>query len=122
MVNTDMIVPIVKIDRISAIGEALTFAGTSYGVLAGTAGDFVVTGSGSAGNKLANAPVKTLDFASGVTGGTVYFIPAYDFAGFKIAGTAVTATGTVNADGVSLYTAVLSDSAITVTAITPKLS
>ena len=125
MVNTDRIVPISKIDLISAYGTAMKLAGTSFGVIgaADVEGDFNVTGSGSVGNKLANQPVKTIDFKSGVTAGVVYFVAAYDFEGFKVAGTKVTASGaTVAADGVSLYTATLADSAVTVAAITPSLS
>ena len=110
---------------ISAYGTAMKLAGTSFGVIgaADVEGDFNVTGSGSVGNKLANQPVKTIDFKSGVTAGVVYFVAAYDFEGFKVAGTKVTASGaTVAADGVSLYTATLADSAVTVAAITPSLS
>ena len=125
MVNTDRIVPIAKIDLISAYGTAMKLAGTSFGVIgaATVEGDFNVTGSGSVGNKLANQPVKSLDFKSGVTAGVVYFVAAYDYEGFKVAGTKVVTSGaTVVADGVSLYTATLSDSAVTIAAVTPSLS
>ena len=121
MINTDRIVPIKKIDRLSLIGETLKLIGTSFTKLSGGAveGDFTVTGSGSVGNLLADEPAKTINFASGVTAAVVYFIPAYDFEGFKINGAAVTPTGTVDADGVSLYTATLATSAITVAKVTP---
>lgn len=125
MVNTDRIVPITKIDLISAYGTAMKLAGTSFGVVgaATVEGDFSVTGSGSIGNKLANQPVRTLDFVSGVTAAVVYFVAAYDYDGFKVAGTKVTTSGaTVNPDGASLYTATLADSAVTIAAVTPSLS
>ena len=124
MVNTDRIVPIQKIDLLSMYGTVLAIASVSFTVLAANdvIGDFSVTGSGAAGNKLANQPVKTLDFASGVTGATVYFVPAYDYAGMTIAGVATTPTGTVNPDGVTLYKAVLSSGAVTITAVTPALA
>ena len=47
----------------------------------------------------------------------VYFIPAYDFEGFKVQGTAVTPAGgsvAVDADSVTLYTATLADGAVTI--------
>lgn len=124
MVNNDRIVSIQKIDLLSMYGTILTIASVSFTVLATSdvLGDFSVTGSGAAGNKLANQPVKTLDFASGVTGATVYFVAAYDYAGMTIAGVATTPTGTVNPDGVTLYKAVLSSGAVTITAVTPALT
>lgn len=124
MVNTDRIVPIQKIDFLSMIGTVLTIANVSFGLIEASdvEGTFSVTGSGAAGNKLANQPVKTLDFASGVTSATVYFVAAYDFAGFTINGAAVTPTGTVNPDGITLYKAVLGSGAVTVTAVTPSVA
>ena len=127
MINNDRIVPIQKIDFLSLIGTVLALNNTSYTAIAATdvEGDFEVTGSGAAGNKLASQPVKYLDFKSGVTSGTVYFVAAYDYEGFKVAGTAVTpAAGsvTVKADGITLYKAVLADSAVTITAVTPVVA
>ena len=123
MINTNQVVPIQKIDRISAIGEAMKLAGTSFTVLgaADVEGNFVVSGTGDAGNVLANQSVQTIDFASGVTAAVVYFIAGTGFAGFTINGAAVTPTGTVKADGVTLYTATLGSGAVTVAAITPAL-
>lgn len=127
MINNDRIVPIQKMDLLSMVGTILGLGGTSYNVLAASdiEGDFCVTGSGAAGNFLANQPVKSLDFATGVTSGTVYFVAAYDFEGFTVAGaeaTMNTGSATVDPDGVTLYKAVLGSSKITVTAITPSVS
>ena len=130
MVNNDRIVPIQKIDLLSMIGTVLTIAQVSYTVLAATdiEGNFSVTGSGAAGNLLANQPVQTLDFASGVTGGTVYFIPGYDFSAITVAGAAATidtdglALSAVQPDGVTLYKAVLASGEVTISAVTPVLS
>ena len=121
MINTERIVPIEKIDRLSQIGETLTLVGTSFTKLAANdvEGNFTVTGTGDAGNLLANQPAKTIDFATGVTAAVVYFIADYGFGGFSIAGTAVTATGTVKPDGVTLYKATLSSGAVTVVPVTP---
>ena len=124
MINNDRIVPIVKMDLLSMFGTVLGLIGTSYAVLAtgSDKGDFTVTGSGAAGNKLANQPLKTLEFADGVTSGTVYFVAAYDYKGITINGTPVVPTGSVEPDGVTLHKAVLADSAVTITAVTPILA
>ena len=123
MINNDRIVPIQKIDFLSLIGTILTLHGTSYAVLAASdvEGTFSVTGSGAAGNKLAAQPVKTLDFASGVTSGTVYFVADYGYEGITVNGSTSYGDGsaTVKADGITLYKAVLSSGDVTVTAVTP---
>lgn len=130
MVNNDRIVPIQKIDFLSMIGTILTLNSTSFSVLAASdvEGDFSVTGSGAAGNKLANQPVKTLDFASGVTSGTVYFVAAFDFAGITVAGAAATiddsglALADIKPDGITLYKAVLGSGEVALSAVTPSVS
>lgn len=129
MVNKDRIVPVQKTDLLSLYGTAMAIGNISFAVIAAddVEGNFTVTGTGAAGNKLANQPVKTLDFASGVTGGTVYFVADYAFDGIKVAGAAATiASGSVAidevvADGVTLYKAVLASSQVTITAVTPAL-
>lgn len=127
MINKDRIVPIQKMDLLTMFGTILALHGTEYAVLASTdvEGDFSVTGTGAAGNKLANQPVKTLDFASGVTGATVYFVAAYDYAGVSIAGVAATpaeGSAEVANDGATLYKAVLSSGAVTITAVSPVVA
>lgn len=127
MVNKDRIVPIQKMDLLTMIGTILALHGTSYAVLAASTieGAFSVTGSGAAGNKLANQPVQTLDFASGVTSGTVYFVAAYDYAGITVAGAAATiadGSATVEPDGVTVYKAVLGSGEVTITAVSPVIA
>ena len=127
MINNDRIVPIQKMDLLTMIGTVLSIHGTNYNVLAASTveGAFSVTGSGAAGNFLANQPVQTLDFPSGVTGGTVYFVAAYDYAGITVAGAAATLAGgsaTVNPDGVTVYKAVLSSGSVTITAVSPVIA
>lgn len=125
MINKDRIVPIKKIDFLSLVGVILGIGGTSYNILASAdvEGTFEVTGSGAAGTLVANQPVKTLDFKSGVTSGTVYFVPAFDYEGITVAGLAATyADGSVEeiqADGITLYKAVLGSGEVTLTAVTP---
>lgn len=129
MVNNDRIVPITKTDYLTMIGTVLALTGTSYKVLASDTveGGFTVTGTGAAGNLLANQPVQTLDFASGVTGGTVYFVAAHNFEGITAAGAAATIDDAglgledIKTDGVTLYKAVLATGEVTITAISPIL-
>lgn len=127
MINTDRIVPVQKIDLLSLYGTMLTIASVSYSILnpTDTLGDFSVTGTGAAGTFVASQPVQTLDFPSGVTGGTVYFVPGYDFSGITVAGAAATfdsdylENDDVSPDGVTLYKAVLSSGEVALTAVTP---
>ena len=122
MVNKDRIVPVMAIDRLSLIGETMKLIGTSFTVIGAddVEGNFSVTGSGSVGNKFCNQLAKSVDFKTGVTAAVAYFIPAFGFEGFKIAGTAATPTsGTVLADGSTLHTATLSSGSITVAQVTP---
>ena len=125
MINNDRIVPIQKIDFLSLIATVLNLIGTSFAKLASkdVLGNFSVTGSGSVGNKLADQPVKTLDFASGVTAGTVYFVPDYAFTTITVNGTeSIGDSGLdlddVKPDGISLYKAVLATGEVTITAVT----
>lgn len=121
MINKDRIVCVTKTDLISLYGLILKQDTTNNSTLAKLAsksvdGDFQIT-SGSA-PLLADQPVKTCDIdatASSVSACTLYFVPALDFVGFSIDGTAVTVTGDVDADGATLYKAVLATGAITVT-------
>ena len=130
MINTERIVPIQKMDFLSMIGTILTLNSTSYSVLEASTvdGAFSVTGSGSAGTFLANQPVQSLDFPTGVTGATVYFVAAYDFTAITVAGSAATIDDSgldlddVQPDGITLYKAVLASGEVTITAITPSVS
>lgn len=115
MINLDRIVPVTQVDLLTLYGNIMKLAGTSVTAAeAVEAGVFELTGSGDIGNKIANEPVKSCDFKSGVTAGVLYFIPAYDFEGFKVAGSAVTPSGTMAADGRTLYTATLATNAVTI--------
>jgi hypothetical protein len=126
MVNKDFIIPVQKTDLLSLYGTVLTIANVSFAIAAASVeGDVDITGTGAAGNFLANGPVKSIDFKSGVTGGTVYFIPAYDYAGIKVAGAAATMASEsveVDAANVGLYKAVLSSGEVTISAVTPVIS
>lgn len=117
MINQNRIVQVTATDLISLYGLILNVGGENVSALAATdtQGDFSVTAA--EGKLLANEPVATLDFAATVSSANVYFVPAYDYAGFTVAGAAVTTTGEVEADGRTLYLATLADSAITITKV-----
>lgn len=122
MINTDRIVPVTATDLISLYGLILKQDTTNNASLAklesSDMGEFQIT-SGSA-PLLANEPAKKIDIdatASSVSACTVYFVPAYDYEGFTVDGEAVVPTGTVNADGNTLYKAVFATNAITITQV-----
>ena len=121
MINSDRIVPVTATDLITLYGLILKQDTTNNSTLAALnplniEGDFKIT-SGSA-PLLASQPAKSIDIdatASSVTAATIYFVPAYDYKGFTIDGVAITPTGTVTADGSTLYKAVLATGAVTIT-------
>lgn len=115
MINTARIVPVTATDLLTLYGLILKVGSINVTALAAadTAGNFTQTTNSA--TVLASEPVASLNFASGVTAGTVYFVPAYDYSGFSINGTATTTTGaTVTADGRTLYSAALSSGTITI--------
>lgn len=122
MINTDRIVPVQATDLITLYGVILAQNSNNASLtkLASKGlGEFQIT-SGSA-PLLANEPAVTIDIdktASSVSACTVYFVPAYDYAGFTVDGTAVTTAGAeVVADGCSLYKAVLATNTITISKV-----
>lgn len=119
MINNDRIVPITAIDLISNYGLILAAAaaaasGTAPTKInaADTAGDFSQTTNSA--TVIASEPVKSFNFGSSVTAATVYFVPAYDYTGFTKTSATLTVSGTVVADGRTLYKATLSSNALTI--------
>lgn len=115
MINSNRVVSVTTTDLITLYGTMMKLAGTTVTAVdaADTDGNFAIT-SGS-GNVIANEPVKTLDFGESVTSMVAYFVPAFDYAGFSIAGVAEATTGDkVVADGKTLYSATLSSGDITI--------
>jgi hypothetical protein len=122
MINKDRIVPVQATDLLSLYGLILKMDSNNSTLAKLDAldvdGNFKVT-SGSA-PLLCSQPAETIDIdatASSVSSATIFFVPAYDYEGFTIDGSAVTPTGSVDADGCTLYKAVLSSGAITITKI-----
>lgn len=117
MINKDRIVPVMATDLISLYGVILSAAGTTLTVVnAENPAQFEITGA--SGDLIASEPIQTCDFASGVSTATLYFVPAYNFAGFTVNGAAVEPTGVdIQTDGRSLYKASLASGAITITQV-----
>ena len=118
MINKDRIVPVQATDLITLYGLILKQDTTNNSSLAAVnakdaEGNFAITSAATP--LLCSEPAKSIDFAVAVTSATVYFVASYDYVGFTLAGAATTPTGTVVADGATLYKAVLADSAVTIT-------
>lgn len=116
MINQDRIVPVMATDLITLYGLILKVGSVDVSALdaVDTAGDFEV--EDNAATLLASEPVATLNFADDVSTSTVYFVPAYNYAGFTINGGAPT-LGEVDADGATLYQAELKSGAVTITKV-----
>lgn len=120
MINTERIVPVQAVDLLSLYGLILLQDTTNNADLtalqATNPGQFSITDGSDP--LIAAEPVETCDIdatASSVTAATIYFVPAYNYKGFTIDGTAVTTEGVeVNPDGRTLYKAVLSSGDITI--------
>lgn len=121
MINTNRIVPVTKSDLLSMIYLV-------YAIIADNATlDDVISANNAQGDftsgtnskvYLANEPLRSCNFANGVTAGTVYFIPAYDYQGFTTNGSKPTMAGAeVDPDGVTYYKAVLSSGTVTISKI-----
>lgn len=118
MINTDRIVPITKTDLISMYGLILLQASANSGMTAIQANDVEGDFSCGTGIHIAAQPVKTCDFTG--ASGTLYFVPAYDYAGFTKGGAAVTIADNdveVAPDGHTLYKAVLASGTVTITQV-----
>ncbi len=119
MINNNRIVPITKVDLISMYALILMQASANASLAKVSAntveGDFSIATASTP--LIADEPVKTVDFASSLSAATLYFVPAYDYAGFSKNGVAITPTGDVEADGRTLYKAVLATNAVTITKV-----
>ena len=112
-INADRIVPMAKTDLLTAYGTMLKIASVSVTALNASDAEGNFSQTTNSATVICSEPVKSLNFGSSVTAATVYFIPAYDYKGFTKTGATLTESGTVDADGCTLYTATLSTNAIT---------
>lgn len=118
MINTERIVPVMATDLLTLYALILKIDSDNADLAkleADGIGDFSV--DDGTNPLIAAEPVKTVDIAEDVTTATIYFVADYDFKGFFIAGVAVEATGDVDADGNTLYKAVLASGAVTITKV-----
>lgn len=119
MINANRVVPITQVDLISMYGLILLQDSNNSAMTALQAstvdGQFAIT---TTGVKLAAQPVKTVNITA--ASATLYFVPAYDYVGFTVNGSAATIADndvTVEPDGHTLYKAVLSSGTITITKV-----
>ena len=121
MINTDRVVPVQATDLITLYGVILKQDSNNSGLVklaASAPGEFTVATDEAV--VLAAEPVTSLNFTAAVsTGATVFFVPALDFKGFTVNGSAVTPTGSIseNGKGSDLYKAVNVAGAITISKI-----
>lgn len=116
MINTDRIVPVTVTDLLTLYGNILKIANVSVEKLTGVNGVYQVKTNSKV--YICDEPVESLDIdatASSVSANTTYFIPGYDFQEVSKDGTKVTAT--VEADGRTLYKAVLDSGTVTVSKV-----
>lgn len=121
MINNNRIVPVEKTDLISLYGLILKQASGNSGLAKleslDVAGNFQVKTNNAI--VIADQPVKSVDIdatASSVSACTVYFVPAFDYAGFTIDGVVVETEGVEvdSANGGQLYKAVLASGDVTI--------
>ena len=117
MINADRIVPVQATDLITLYSVILNVGGEAVAKVDanGASGDFEIETASS--KLIASEPLTSCDFDSDLSTATLYFVPSYDYKGFSIGGTAVTPTGTVEADGATLYKAALATNAVTITKV-----
>ena len=112
MINKNRIVSTTKTDLISLYSVILAAASVTLTKLdaKNVDGDFAITAAPASGSLIASEPVKSITIADAVSAVSVYFVPAYDYEGFGDA----TVSGTVDADGNSLYKATLATGTVTI--------
>lgn len=120
MINNNRIVPVQATDLITLYAVILKQDTTNNSTLAkvdatNAEGDFAITSASTP--LICSEPAKSIDLGESVSSVTVYFVPAYNYKGFTLAGVATTPTGSVNADGATLYKAVLATGAVTITKV-----
>lgn len=118
MINANRIVPVQNVDLLTLYGIMLKADGVSgiAKLSATNPGEF--TQATNSATVLCDEPVKSFNFAATATAGTVYFVAAYDYKGFSLAGTATETEGAdVENDASTLYTATLSGGTVTIAKI-----
>lgn len=116
MINKNRVVSVTATDLVSLYALILKVAGnTIEKVDAKTPEGIFEIDENPTDDLIASEPVKSFDFAGTTDAAVVYFVPTYDYEGFKIAGAAVVATGDeVVADHANLYKATLATGAVAI--------
>ena len=114
MINKDRIVPVQATTLIDLYALILNASGVSTLAAESAKNPAQFEIEAAATPLICDEPVAICDIAETVSAATIYFVPAYDYAGFTVGGEAVDVTGTVEADGCSLYKATLASGAITI--------
>lgn len=117
MINENRIVPVTATDLLTLYGLILKQDSNNADLTAVQAvnpGVFEI--EDGTDPLFAAEPVQSCDFAEDVTAATLYFVPAYDYKGFSLNGTAVE-TAEVDPDGRTLYKAVLATGVVTITKV-----
>ena len=117
MINSDRIVPITKTDLLSLYAVMLAMTDTEFAVAESNTVDGDYDEAAVTKAMLCNQPLKTFNFGTNVTSATIYFVPALNYEGFTKGGSALTATGDVDADGATLYKAALASGTVTITKV-----
>lgn len=110
----DRIVPVHRTDLISLYYAMFAIGASAPTKITATEpGVFAISAAG-----LCTEPVKTAKISA--TSGVIYFVPAFDFAGFTDGSNdPITIAGaTIDADGRSLYSLTISDSTYTAAKVT----
>ena len=118
MINTNRIVPISVIDLLSMYGLILLQDSNNSSLAALQANTVDGQFSCGTGVKLAAQPVKSCNFTA--SSGTLFFVADFNYEGFTVGGSAATIADNdveVNADGKTLYKAVLSSGTVTITQV-----
>lgn len=122
MINNNRIVPVQATDLITLYSVILKQDSNNSTLAkvnaANAEGDFAITAASTP--LLCSEPAKNIDLAAAVTAATIYFVAGYNYKGFSLAGVAEEpAAGSVevDADGCTLYKAVLSSGDITITKV-----
>lgn len=125
MINTNRIVPITKCDLITMYALILLQNSNNSSLAKLVAddveGDYTIKTNSAV--LIADQPVKSVDIdatASSVSAATLFFVPAFDYEGFTVNGSAATIADndvTVNPDGHTLYKAVFGSSTVTITQV-----
>lgn len=117
MINNSRIVSPLATDLLSIYAVALKQNSNNSSLAKVSAssveGDFNVTTNSAV--SFLDEPAKSITLGTSVTAATIFFVPAFSYEGIKKTGAELTISGSVDADGSTLYKAVLDSGTVTIT-------